>query len=110
MDWAYAPVSALRDGVCLFSAHHDLSTPRAEHAAETGGLSGAPVKPLSILALSTLRSLLPPSIPIIGCGGISSGADAVDFLRAGASLVQAYTAFGYAGVGFPRELKDEISQ
>jgi dihydroorotate dehydrogenase len=52
---------------------------------------------------------LPPSIPIIGCGGISSGADAIDFLHAGASLVQAYTAFGYAGVGFPRELKDEIS-
>lgn len=81
----------------------------SEHAAEVGGLSGKPVKPLSLFALSTLRSLLPPSIPIIGCGGISNAEDALDFLRAGASFVQAYTAFGFAGVGFPRELKDDIA-
>ncbi|KAJ9119920.1 hypothetical protein QFC24_005403 [Naganishia onofrii] len=79
------------------------------HAAETGGLSGKPVKPLSILTLSALRALLPTSIPIIGCGGISDGDDAVDFLNAGADMVQAYTAFGYTGVGFARKLKDEIT-
>ena len=73
-----------------------------------GGLSGPPVKPLALLAVKTLRPLLPPSIPIIGCGGISSGSDALEYAQAGASLVQAYTAFGYAGVGFPRKIKDDL--
>ncbi|KAJ9113173.1 hypothetical protein QFC22_006012 [Naganishia vaughanmartiniae] len=79
------------------------------HASETGGLSGKPVKSLSLLTLSALRALLPTSIPIIGCGGISNGNDAVDFLNAGADMVQAYTAFGYTGVGFARKVKDEIA-
>lgn len=87
-----------RDGLGLVSPH--------QH--ETGGLSGAPVKPLSLLALKTLRPLLPPSVPIIGCGGISDGTDALEFAEAGASIVQAYTAFGYKGVGFARNLKDDI--
>ena len=78
------------------------------HQNETGGLSGPPVKPLALLALKTLRPLLPPSIPIIGCGGISTGSDALEYAQAGASVVQAYTAFGYAGVGFPRKIKDEL--
>ena len=56
-----------------------------------------------------MRALLPTSIPIIGCGGISNGDDAVDFLKAGANMVQAYTAFGYTGVGFARKVKDEIA-
>lgn len=79
------------------------------YASETGGLSGRPVKPLSLLALTTLRALLPTSTPLIGCGGISTAADALDFLDAGATLVQAYTAFGYTGVGFARQVKDGIA-
>lgn len=68
------------------------------------------MKPLSLLALSTLRALLPASIPLIGCGGISNADDALDFLDAGASIVQAYTAFGYTGVGFARQVKDGIAE
>lgn len=86
------------------TARHDF----AAHQNETGGLSGPPVKPLAILALKTLRPLLPPSIPIIGCGGITTGEDALDYAKAGASVVQAYTAFGYKGVGFARGIKDEL--
>lgn len=59
--------------------------------------------------LSVLRTELPSSIPIIGAGGISSGADALDFARAGASAVQIYTAFGYGGVGTVRRIKDELT-
>ena len=59
--------------------------------------------------LSLLRSLLPTSIAIIGCGGISSGADALEYARAGASAVQLYTAFGYGGVGTARRIKDELA-
>ncbi|THH19804.1 hypothetical protein EW146_g1430 [Bondarzewia mesenterica] len=77
---------------------------------EAGGLSGTPLKSASLSTLRTLRALLPSSVPLIGCGGISSGADALAFARAGASFVQIYTSFGYDGAGAPRRIKDEIAQ
>ncbi|KAG8991680.1 Dihydroorotate dehydrogenase (quinone), mitochondrial [Tulasnella sp. 427] len=79
------------------------------NAVETGGLSGPPVKPLTLATLKTLRGFLPSSVPIIGCGGISSGSDAVEYAEAGATLVQLYTSFAYDGVGAPRRVKDEVS-
>lgn len=79
------------------------------NAVETGGLSGPPVKPLTLATLKTLRGLLPSSVPIVGCGGISSGSDAVEYAEAGATLVQLYTSFAYDGVGAPRRVKDEVS-
>lgn len=74
-----------------------------------GGLSGLPLKPYTLATLRALRPLLPASIPIIGCGGIASGADALEYARAGASAVQLYTSFGYDGVGAPRRIKDELA-
>lgn len=76
--------------------------------SEMGGLSGAPLKPRALQVLKTLRAHVPASIPLIGCGGISTGADALDYARAGASLVQVYTGFGYDGVGTCRRIKDEL--
>lgn len=69
------------------------------HADETGGLSGAPLKPLADKTLASLRELLPSSIALIGVGGICSGQDAVDKLERGASLVQFYTGMIYRGPG-----------
>ena len=60
------------------------------------------------MALRTLRSHLPASIPLIGCGGISTGADALEYAKAGASLVQVYTGFGYDGAGTCRRIKDQL--
>ncbi|OCH91410.1 hypothetical protein OBBRIDRAFT_792344 [Obba rivulosa] len=77
---------------------------------EAGGLSGPPLKPYALATLRTLRAQLPPSIPIIGCGGISTGEDALEFARAGASAVQVYTGFGYDGVGACRRIKDELTE
>ncbi|KAJ7252742.1 Dihydroorotate dehydrogenase-domain-containing protein [Mycena haematopus] len=77
--------------------------------AETGGLSGAPLKQHSLSALRTLRKNLPAHIPLIGCGGISTGADALEYAKAGASLVQVYTAFGYDGAGACRRIKDQLA-
>jgi dihydroorotate dehydrogenase len=59
--------------------------------------------------LKTLRPLLPVSIPIIGCGGITTGSDAIEFAKAGATTVQVYTSFTYGGAGTPRRIKDEIA-
>ena len=49
-------------------------------------------------------------MPIIGCGGISSGADALAFARAGASCIQLLTVFGYDGAGTCRRIKDELTE
>ncbi|EIN03533.1 dihydroorotate dehydrogenase [Punctularia strigosozonata HHB-11173 SS5] len=98
------------DGVIV--SNTTISRPRGlthPNKTEAGGLSGPPLKHLSLAVLRTLRSNLPESIPIIGCGGITSGADALDYARAGASMVQIYTHFGYDGVGACRRIKDELS-
>ncbi|EEB86716.1 hypothetical protein MPER_16226, partial [Moniliophthora perniciosa FA553] len=79
-----------------------------ENKGQTGGLSGPPLKSLTLNTLRILRSHLPADIPIIGCGGISSGTDALDYARAGATMVQVYTSFGYDGAGMCRRVKDEI--
>ncbi|KIM44967.1 hypothetical protein M413DRAFT_25359 [Hebeloma cylindrosporum] len=75
---------------------------------EMGGLSGPPVKPFSLKALQSLRANLPASIPLIGCGGIVTGKDALDYAKAGATMVQVYTGFGYDGVGACRRIKDQL--
>jgi dihydroorotate dehydrogenase len=78
--------------------------------AEQGGLSGVPLQSLSLKVVRDLRKRLPAHVPIIGCGGISSGADALAFARAGASCVQLYTVFGYDGAGACRRIKDELTE
>ncbi len=77
----------------------------ADHrqASQSGGLSGAPVKPLADHVLELARHTLGPDFPIIGLGGIISGADAGDKRHAGADLVQIYTGFIYRGPALIRE-------
>ncbi len=67
------------------------------HGDEAGGLSGAPLTQKSTAVIRTLARELDGRLPIIGVGGIMSGSDAADKLVAGASLVQLYTGFIYAG-------------
>jgi len=73
-------------------------------AAEAGGLSGRPEFEKSTAVLQAFASHLGGRIPIIGVGGISSLEDAQAKLRAGATLVQVYTAFIYQGPGLIRKL------
>lgn len=73
------------------------------HANETGGLSGAPVREKSTLVIQQLSQRLQGALPIIGVGGILSGADAVEKIAAGASLVQVYSGLIYKG---PRLVHD----
>ena len=78
------------------------------HAQEAGGLSGRPEFQKSTAVLQAFASHLDGRVPIIGVGGISSVADARQKLRAGASLVQVYTAFIYQGPGLIRHLAREL--
>lgn len=75
---------------------------------ETGGLSGPPVKSLSLACLRQMYGLTQGKIPLIGCGGIRTGEDALEFARAGASAIQIYTSMAYDGLGVIREIKDGI--
>ncbi len=68
-----------------------------EYGNETGGLSGAPLLGKSTEVLKQLCGYLDDRIPVIGVGGITTGADAVRKIQAGAKLVQIYTGFIYHG-------------
>ncbi|MYZ50804.1 quinone-dependent dihydroorotate dehydrogenase [Malikia spinosa] len=68
-----------------------------EHAEETGGLSGAPVLEASNAVIRQLRARLGKDYPIIGVGGIMSGADALSKIEAGADVVQIYSGLIYSG-------------
>ena len=78
------------------------------HAGEVGGLSGAPLMGQATLVLRRLRARLPESIPLVGVGGILSGADAVAKMAAGANLVQCYTGLVYRGPELIAECVDAM--
>jgi dihydroorotate dehydrogenase len=78
------------------------------HADEGGGLSGTPVAAASNLVIAQLRAELGPSYPIIGVGGVLSGADAVAKRNAGADLVQIYTGLIYKGPALVAEAAREL--
>lgn len=73
------------------------------HAGEAGGLSGKPVFEASNRVIRALKAELGDTIPIIGVGGIASGADAQAKIAAGASLVQLYTGLIYRGPALVQE-------
>jgi dihydroorotate dehydrogenase len=78
------------------------------HAEEAGGLSGAPVLAASNQVIRALKAELGDAVPIIGVGGILSGADARAKVEAGASLVQLYSGLIYRGPALIRECADAL--
>jgi dihydroorotate dehydrogenase len=82
---------------------------RGPHAKEAGGLSGTPLSAPSTAMLMRVRELSGPRLPLIGVGGISSGADAYAKIRAGASAVQLYTGLIYAGTALVTRIKRELA-
>jgi dihydroorotate dehydrogenase len=85
----------------LIVSNTTISRPalRSRHAGETGGLSGAPLRDLAQQRLRDFRKATGGALPLIGVGGISSAEDAWARIRAGASLVQLYSAMVYEGPG-----------
>ena len=80
------------------------------HADETGGLSGAPVAEASNRVIQALRAELGSAYPIIGVGGVLSGADARAKRAAGADLVQVYTGLIYRGSALVPECAEALSR
>jgi len=80
------------------------------HCSETGGLSGEPLRDVATEAVKKFYSLTHGQIPIIGVGGVASGEDAYAKVRAGASLVQIYTAMVYQGPPVAKKIKRELKE
>lgn len=98
------------DGIII--GNTTLSRPaslKSDRCAETGGLSGAPLTALSTEVLRKTAQRVERQFPLIGCGGVGSGADAYAKIRAGATLVQLYSAMVYEGPPLIRRIKDELA-
>jgi dihydroorotate dehydrogenase len=80
-----------------------------KNATETGGLSGAPVRDKSSQVIRHLSNQLAGELPIIGVGGIMGGADAIEKIEAGASLVQVYSGLIYHGPSLVREVAKALA-
>ncbi len=87
-----------------------LRSSRAEVAAAgAGGLSGPPLRDRSLTVLKLLRDRVGAEMTLISVGGVASGAEVHERLAAGATLVQAYTAFVYEGPFWPRRVTRELA-
>jgi dihydroorotate dehydrogenase len=82
----------------------------AEFRAHKGGLSGRPVKDKATQTIRAFYRMTDGHVPIIGLGGISSGRDAYEKIRAGASLIQIYTALIYQGPALIHKIKQDLLQ
>ena len=98
------------DGLIVSNTTVSRPALRSAHAGETGGLSGAPLKALALDALRRFRAETGGGLPLIGVGGIGSADDAWDRIRAGASLVQLYSALVYEGPGLARRIAHGLTE
>jgi dihydroorotate dehydrogenase len=111
---------AIDDVVAISAKHHvdalivgntTVARPplRSRHAQEAGGLSGAPLKMLAMEKLRAFRSASGGDLPLIAAGGIDSADEAYARIRAGASLVQIYSALLYHGPSLAKKVADGLA-
>lgn len=103
---AIARIAMDRELDALIVSNTTISRPllRSAAAGEAGGLSGAPLKPLALQRVRDFRKATGGQMPLIGVGGIATAEDAWERIRAGASLVQLYSAMAYVGPGIARTI------
>ncbi|MCM8732109.1 quinone-dependent dihydroorotate dehydrogenase [Hephaestia sp. GCM10023244] len=96
----------------LIVANTTISRPalHARHRGEAGGLSGAPLAPLARAALAGFRRATGGVLPLISAGGIGDAEEAYARIRAGASLIQLYSALVYQGPGLPRRIARGLAE
>lgn len=98
------------DGVILTNTTiRNKNSLSSEHRIEDGGLSGEPLNEISNKIIQKFYLRLGRSIPIIGAGGVSSGATAYEKIKSGASLLQLYTALIYEGPYVATKINKELS-
>ena len=106
--------SILASGIAaLIVSNTTLARPaslKSAARAEAGGLSGRPLMAPSTAILRAFAQRLGGKIPLVGVGGITTAEDVYAKLRAGASLVQLYTALVYEGPGLPARLNDGLAK
>lgn len=105
--------AALDHGIdAIIVANTTISRPplTSAQAREQGGLSGEPLKSLALSALRGFRSAGGAAIPLIGCGGIANAQDAWERIRAGASLIQLYSAMIYEGPAIARAIAQGLAR
>ncbi|MXO60452.1 quinone-dependent dihydroorotate dehydrogenase [Altererythrobacter salegens] len=103
---AIARIAMDRKLAALIVSNTTITRPPLEsrHAGEAGGLSGAPLRDLALARLRDFRSATGGALPLVGVGGIETAEDAWARIRAGASLVQLYSAMVYEGPGIARRI------
>ncbi len=84
-------------------------TLRSPHRSEAGGLSGAPLRTRARAALAAAAEAAGGRLPLIAVGGVDSGAEAYQRLRAGASAVQVYSALVFEGPGLVARMKRDLA-
>lgn len=96
----------------LIVANTTISRPilQSRHRGEAGGLSGAPLKALALKRLRDFAGATGGALPLIAAGGIENGVDAFDRIKAGASLVQIYTALVYQGPALATRINAELKR
>ena len=98
------------DGLIVGNTTTSRPPLRSRHRDQAGGLSGAPLKPLALERLRDFRKATGGQLPLIAAGGIASGMDAYERIRAGASLVQLYSALVYRGPGLAKAVNKELKR
>jgi dihydroorotate dehydrogenase len=109
---AIARIALDRKLGALIVSNTTISRPdlQSHHASETGGLSGAPLRSLALQRVRDFRKATGGAIPLIGVGGIATAEHAWERIRAGASLVQLYSAMVYEGPGLGARIADGIER
>ncbi|MGB7205263.1 MAG: quinone-dependent dihydroorotate dehydrogenase [Anderseniella sp.] len=100
--------SAKVDAIIISNTTISRPALKSSHAGQAGGLSGAPLFALSTVQLARAYAMLEGKLPLIGAGGISSAEDAWQKLRAGASLLQLYSALVYHGPKLIADILDGL--
>lgn len=110
-DVAAAALAAGVDGIVVSNTTLDRPPAVAAHAhgGEAGGLSGAPLRAKATAAVARMHKLLKGKLPIVGVGGVDSGDAAYEKIRAGASLVEMYTALAFDGPALVPRVKRELA-
>lgn len=108
-DIAAVALAAGIDGMIIGNTTLSRDGLTSDDRDEAGGLSGRPLFARSTALLRDMYRLTDGRVPLVGTGGVASGADAYAKIRAGASLVQLYTALVYHGPGLANRINDELA-